>query len=656
MEQKKLRVGFLSNSPLIKTGLARNVKALLPILYKTGKYEIFMLNQSIGDNEPNYQRYPWHNEGVMKNFDQNRFNQDQNFQRAVAYGNICVEDWITRNKLDAVVTWDDGWAFLPEYYFQKDWYKFFKDNILIDITADSEPILPLIKEWARECPNLHIWSGFGERVLKAENKEIYGHVKTLRGAIDIEQFKPISKQERLDLRHKFQIKDDEKIIMYLSRNQLRKNAFHGNQEALAIWKQKYPDRKMRLLFHTRFSEPNGWPIDQIRQELGLNKEDILCTYFCRNCQDWNVQPYEGEDLNCFHCNAQKSRITAGIDSTITEHDLNKIYNICDASCSSFTSGGQEYNVVESLLSGLPSACPDYSCGEDFILSGFLKEIKGNFYREFNTSFFKFTPDINSIVEFYEYIWNLKEEDRETLVKDAREWAIKEFDANNISKQIEEFLDTRKPIDWDSYFNRKKELKNVAAQVEDKQTDLEFVQHCYQAILNMNLPEDESGVQHWLRFLSQPQDKRKLREELVRCFRASAQEHNNKVQPQIPFESLLLDNKKKHFLLVCKESAGDILYATSILKGLRNNYPKNEWNIYFACDPQFNELLDCNPNIDKVLPYQPFMEQEIHCTGSGYRNGMFDAYCFLTTNTQRHLSYLTNNKVDFIYNDSDLKNL
>jgi hypothetical protein len=37
MDNKRLKVGFLSNSPLIKTGLSRNVKAVLPILYKKNK-------------------------------------------------------------------------------------------------------------------------------------------------------------------------------------------------------------------------------------------------------------------------------------------------------------------------------------------------------------------------------------------------------------------------------------------------------------------------------------------------------------------------------------------------------------------------------------------------------------------------------------------
>ncbi len=643
MEQKRLRIGVITNNISIKTGLGRSAKSWVPIIYQSGKYDVYFLNQSMENGDPSFQKYPWTSFGAMSNFDQNRFNQDQNFQRVVAYGNTSVESFITDNRLNACVLADDFWAGLPEYYFQTDWYKFFKDNFMFVATADSEPLLPLGKEWARNCPNMRFWTSFASRILKEENYELYKHCDTIHAALEVEDFKPLPKEEKLALRHKFNIQDDEKIIMYLGRNQLRK-IFGKHIEGLAEFKKKNPDKKLRLLFHCSWAEPGGWPLNQIREDYGLKREDILTTYFCRNCQDWNIQPYEGEDLNCPHCNAQKSRITAGINSTISEKDLNKIYNLADGAASLFTSGGFEFFNAESLLAGIPLACPNYACGETFCAKDFVYTINGTFTFEHNTGFKKFVPYTKSVCDFFEYIYNLTEKERDRVSKAGRDWAVQEFDKDVIAKKYMDFFDSCKPIDWDSYFNRKKELKNVTAQVEDKQSDNEFIDHCYKTILNMDLPETDSGKIHWAKFLAQPQDKRKLRESLVNSFRMAAQEHNNKVQPQIPFESLLLNNGKKEFLLVCKESAGDILYATAILESLRKSYPSSEWNIYFACDSQFGELLDGNPYIDKVLPYLPFMEQEIQCTGQGERKGMFSGYIFLTTNTQRHLSYLTNNNV------------
>jgi glycosyltransferase involved in cell wall biosynthesis len=650
MANRKLRVGFISNCPTAgKTGLSRNMRALLPILYKTNKYELFFLAQGMSDGDGNFQKLPFKCEGVFKNFDQNRMNQDGNYQRVVAYGNTAVESFATNNKLDSIVLLDDFWAGLPEFYFNTDWYKHMKQNFMFVATADSEPILPLGKEWAEKCPNMKFWSEFASRALKEENYEKYKHCGTIHGSIDIKDFKPLPKQERLSLRRKFNISDDEKIIIYLGRNQLRK-IFGSNLEGLAKFRKLYPNKKLRLLFHCAFNEPNGWPLNQIREQLGLKKEDLLCTYYCRNCTDWNVQPFEGEDLDCPICKVQRSRITAGVGSTINEEDLNKIYNLCDGSSSIFTSGGQEYTNIESLLSGLPLACPNYSCGEDFCKNDFVYTIKGTHTYESNTGFKKFVPDINSVVDFFKFVHDLSESKHKDITEKGRKWAIQQFDAYNIAKIYEEFFDSCKPIDWDIYLNKKKELKNINAQVEDKQNDEDFIRECYTKILNNSEVEknDINGFNHWKTFLSQQKDKNQLKNEMVQVFRNAAVQHNQKVEPT-SFESLLLNNGKKQFLIVCPESAGDCLYTSATLKSFRESYPREQWNLYLATKPEYFELFDCCEYIDKILPFQEFMNSEIACVGTGTNKKIFDGYCFITAGSQRFLNYLGNHKINLNLN-------
>ncbi|MEK6883089.1 MAG: glycosyltransferase, partial [Nanoarchaeota archaeon] len=623
--KEKLKIGVITNSILSRTGLGRNAKCWLPILYKTGKYDIHFLSQGQNDNDPSFQKLPWKNFGVFKNFDQQRFNSDPNYQRIIAYSNTAVEDFVLSNKLQVVVALDDPWAFLPEFFFKTDWYKHMKDNFLIDITIDSEPVLPLIKEWAQNCPNIHFWSGFGKRVLEKEDFQTYKHIQILRGAGDGREFKPLPKSEQLQLRRSFGIKDDEKIIIYVFRNQLRKLAY-SHMEALVEFKKKHPNKKIRLLYHTNISEPGGWPIPQIRDELKLDKEDLLVTYNCKACGNWIVKPFEGEDINCPHCNNQRCMVTPGVGATIDEHELNKIYNLADACASIFTSGGQENNCVESMLCGLPLACPDYSSGEDFVRSGLVQEIKGTFTRESNTSFKKFVPDIGSIVKFYEYIWNLSEEKRNDLVKRAREWAIKEFSPEVIAKQIETFIDSRKPIDWEPYFNKKKELKDPNAPIENIQDDFEFLVTAYERILKMMDMRDKTKPEiiHWMNFLNQPKDKNQLRNELISTFRNVAAQKNAEMQ-QISFDSLLLNNGKKNFLIVCPESASDCLYVSALCKSFRESYPSDKWNLYIGTKPEYMELFDCCQYIDKMLPFQDFMNNEIVCIGAGTNKKIFDGY-------------------------------
>ncbi len=658
MNNRKLRVGFVSNNPVGgKTGLGRNMKALLPLLHKSEKYEIFLLSQGMQDGDINFQKLPFKCEGVFKNYDQNRMNNpnEEGYRRWVYYGNAAIESFVINNKLDCLILSDDQWAYSNEAYLNTDWFKYMENNVLPIITADSLPLLPQIKEWAEKCKNMRFWTKFPLRVLNEENKDKYKNCDVIYGALHSKDFYPLQKNEKLELRRKFGIADDEKIIMYLGRNQLRK-IYGSHIEGLARFKREYPDKKVKLFFHCSWAEAGGWPLNQIREQNGLKKEDILTTYYCRHCGDWNIQPYDGEDLDCQCCKAQKSRITAGINSTINEKDLNKIYNIADGSASIFTSGSFEFTNPESMLAGIPLAVPNYVCGEDFLSSGFVYEIAGTFTFEHNTGFKKFVPNISSVCDFFNYIHDMPDETRDYIKDCGRAWAIENFEAENVVKKYKEFFDSRELVDWDKFIEKKKEIKPINAPVQDHPNDIEFIKGAYKSILNMDVKDDDSGLLYWTEFLKQPKDKNQLKNELVQTFRSEGFKHNQKIQSPIPFESLLLNNGKKHFLLVCKESAGDILNATALLESLRESYNKEQWNIYFACEPQFAELLDCNPYIDKVLPYFPFMESEIQCTGQGNNKGFFDAYCFLTVNTQRHLSYLTNSNIGLVIDNKDSKTL
>lgn len=637
MNDRKIRIGIVSNNPVSgKTGLSRNQKAILPLLYKTGKYEIFFLSQGMQDNDPSFQKLPWKNFGVFKNFDQNRFQQDPNYQRVVAYGNTAIEEFVVKNELDCLVLSDDAWAFINEAYLNTDWFNYMKDNVLPIITADSEPLLGQIVEWAEKVPNMSFWSSFPKRILERENYQKFQHCKVIPGALNINDFYPILKEERKNLRHKFGIRDNEKIIMYLGRNQLRK-IYASHIEGLARFKRKYPTKKVRLLFHCSWSEPGGWPLNQIREQNDLAKEDILTTYYCKNCNDWNIQQYEGEDLDCPHCKVQKSRTTAGVGSTINEKDLNKIYNIADGSASIFTSGAFEFTNPESMLAGVPLAVPNYVCGEDFLKCPAVYEIKGNYTWEHASGFRKFVPDLNSVCDFFNYIYDLPEIKRNKIIEKGREWAIQHFDANNVVKIYEEFFDSRNKIDWKPFFERKKDLKNVNAQVEDKSDDDAFVVECYKKILNMEPGPEDEGRKHWNNFLKQQKDKTQLKNEMINCMRQAGFVHNQKVQPVNALESLLDKEDKSRLLLVLKESLGDNYILTSLLPEIKKKYPDS--SIYLATEQKYFELFDNNEYIKKCIPWAPEFDNELLATGNGSNKGLFNYYHNVAIGTQKLLNYL-----------------
>lgn len=640
LEKKKLSVGIISSPVWLRTGFGGVMKVLLPYLYKTGKYELFHLNQGVG-NAPEFQRYPWSNEAAIRPelIDHAKFNNpaEEAYRRYVSYGNPAIEDFIVKNSLEAVIFCDDIWGADVNTYLNSKWFPYFKDNLLMYSTADSSPVLPLFKEYAQKT-NLWVWASFAEKELKKENSVLYKDVETVHGAVDINEYFPISKEEKLRLRKDFGIDEDCKVFLFLSRNQLRK-LFLRCIEAFAKFKKENPNQKAKLFFHCSWSEPHGWNIPKAIEDYGLDKEDVLATYFCQKCGKWEVKHFQGEGLDCKFCGAEKQQITAGVTSSVSNKDLSKIYGLADGSLAVFTSGGQEMHLIQSLLCEVPLLCSEYSCGEDFVCHDFVFRCDGTYTDEVQTNFKKFVPNLNTISNFYKTICDLPEQEKNKIVKKGSEWAKKTFDINTIGKKFEEWLDSRKPIQWDYKF-QEEPLKNPGAQIPDIANNLEWIICLYKEILKMeNVDANDSGVKFWL---SELENRRRTREDILNFFRATADDHNRKQKSKpIPFESLLDKTGNKRFLINAPESAGDIINLTACLDSLKKSYPNTD--IYVGTKPEFHDILNGNPNIHKVLPWIPVMDQEIAMTN----NGLFDYYCSPFVGSQKHLTYLTHKNLNLI---------
>ena len=643
----KLKVGISTSYPFARTGFSRNAQSLLPYLYKTGKYELFLLAHSMQDNHPDLGRAPWKTEGVFRNFDQQRFNVDEGYKRFVAYGNTATEEFVLKNKLDVFIAAEDGWAFQPEFFFNKPWFNHINKNFLLWTTIDSIPILSLYKEWAEKIPQMWVWASFAEREMKLIDAEKYKHTKTVHGTLDVTKFYPIPSQEKQQLREKFNIKQDEIIIIYLGRSQLRKH-FCANLEALAKLRKQNPNYKVKLLFHCHWAEPMGWPLDRVREEVGLKKEDVLCTYNCMQCGYWGVRPYEGEYKDCNQCGIKggtpnqqapggTGQITAGVTSSITEEDLSKVYGICDGSCSVFTSGGLEYTNVESLLCGLPLASSPYSSGEDFVKNDFVYKINGYYFRECQTAFKKFTPEINDIYKFFKWVHDTPLAKRQEISRRGREWALKTFDIKVIGPKFEEFLDSCSPIDWEAYEIQQKANevpKNPLAVIPHIEDNATWIKRLYKDILNMEVDEKDGGYQNWMGVLSQGTP----RENVEQFFKRVAIDKNLEIN-KFSFESFFDNTGRKRILFVLPQSAGDIIWATALFPNAKILYP--DYDFYFACDPKYFGLLEGNPHVHKTIPYQPQFDNLLFLEGAKEHKGLVDIAFLLHAPTQRFLTYLHN---------------
>jgi hypothetical protein len=133
------------------------------------------------------------------------------------------------------------------------------------------------------------------------------------------------------------------------------------------------------------------------------------------------------------------------------------------------------------------------------------------------------------------------------------------------------------------------------------------------------------------------EEQKKREEVVNYFRQIA--HNEEQQQKtVSLEDFLDKKDKKRVLCVLPQSAGDIFLSTSSLKSIRERYPKPDWTIYYATNPEYFSILQGNPYIDKVIPYGPMLENYYLMVGNSSTNGYFEVVYQLGGFTQKLNNY------------------
>lgn len=622
----KHKIILQTNAPWLKTGLAENGRILMKYLAKTGKYDLlyYCTQTSIGD--PNLNKMPYKAVGCIPN-NQNEINQlqqDPGRWRDICYGSHYIDKLIKDEKPSIWIGSDDIWGFGQQYY-NAEWFK--KINSILHITIDSKPILQQAYEQAKATKNFLSWAKFAIPEMKKNNTDI----DFIYGASDTEKFKPISKQEKIDLRRKFGIDEKATIFIYLGRNQLRKE-FGNIIQAFAKFKKEFPHADAKLLFHTSFSERgNGWDIPMLLKYVGLKNEDILCTMVCKNCGQWEVRPYAGEDTDCRFCGAKKSQITVNIQHGVSDEELYQVYGLADASISAFTSGGLEFHNVNSLLCGLPLACTNYSCGEDFCEQNFIYPINWHWRLEAGTNFIKATNDTDSICNFMKKIYGMKDKDKQELSEKSRDWSKKEFSIETIGAKWEKKFDSMPLPDWSSIELTVKP-KNVNYGNPKIDDDFSWLKDLYKNILNMEVSDDDTGLVHWINQMKNGMQ----RQNIYDFFIKTAHDENNKNQPPRDFGDLFDNNGKKRILVVMKESGGDIFILTSLFKSLKKQY--DDADLYVGVDPKFAEILEGNEYVHKILPYHPAMESEMSMMH------YVDYYNYPGLPTQRQLSYLTKDKI------------
>jgi glycosyltransferase involved in cell wall biosynthesis len=621
------KIVLTTNPPWISTGLSENGKFLAQYLQKTGKYDLVYYCSQVSAGDPNHARMPWKSFGAVPTDPQiiAQLNQDPFRARQVSYGAYYIDKIVKEEKPDILWCSDDVWSYQGDFIGAPWWRQI---NSILHVTVDSVPVLDLAYEQARSTPNYYTWASFAAKEMKKRGSE-YGHVKQIYGATNVQNFSPLSENERTDLRRRFGIDQSATIFGYTFRNQLRKEALNILL-AFQKFKQVNPRANVKLHLHTSWSETAaGWDFPRLIKYLGIDNNDILCTYICKACGGWHVRPYGGEDLDCPLCGAKKSNITVSIAHSVPAEEMKLVYGIRDATISPLTSGGLEFENVNTLLCGLPLATTNYSSGEDFCIQPFIYPIKWHPRFEASTSFMKATNDVDSITGFMEKIWKADKKERTRLGEQGRDWSAKTFSIDAIGPQWEKVFDALPPKDWSSITLAPK-LKNPDYPMPQIDNPGEWIKALYKNILLCE--PDPDGFKNWMHQLEHGVP----REQIYQFFRKVAAEDNAKSQPPQEFGSLFDSNGRKRILFVIKESGGDVYMCTALFPKLKELYP--DADLYVATEPRYFEILAGNHHVYKVLPYHPVMEQEM------VMMQYVDSYYFPALATQRQLNYLTHDKI------------
>lgn len=620
---RRKKIVLNTNPGWIHTGLAENGMLLARHLAKTGKYDLTYYASQTHTQDPNHARQPWKSRGCIPPDPQVHMRAQQDsmgYGRWLAYGNLMIGDTIKDEKPDIFWGSDDIWSFGAEFWKASWWNQI---HSLLHITVDSLPVSEMAYEQAAVTPGYFTWAKFAADEMR--KRKDMAHVRQIYGATDVNSFAPLSAAERLDLRKRFGISPNALVIGYLGRNQLRKE-FLNLLMGFRDFKAENPRVEAKVHLHTSFSETaQGWDLPRLVKYLNIDPKDVLCTYVCKNCGQWHIAPYVGEDIDCPHCGAKKSMVTANIAHGVPHEEMKILYGIRDATISPLTSGGQEYELVNSLLCSVPLACTNYSSGADFCLNPFVHPIEWHPRFEAGSSFMKASNDVGSIKRFIAKVHAMSPAQKQAIGEQSRDWAVKTFSIDTIGKQWEDVFDALPPKDWSSITLTSKP-KNPDFPMPQIASNEEWVRALYSGILLCE--PDPDGMKNWLQTLQNGTP----REAIYQFFQERAREDNSKNQPPQDFSSLFDKNGRKRILFVLKESGGDIFIATSLFPGLRNLYP--EADLYVATDPKFHAILDGNPDVHKVLPYLPIMEQEM------VMREYVDHYVFPAIATQRQLAYLT----------------
>ena len=602
------------------TGFGKNKKNILKYLYKTGKYNVVEAANMKRVSDTSTEKLPWDCYGTVPD---NYESLPEDQKRSAGYGSAEIDRIVEEVRPDVYIGVEDIWAFTD--YNKKPWWN--KVNSMVWTTLDSLPILPQALEYAPKIKHYYVWSSFAEKAFKESG---YEHIKTLRGSLDIDSFYKLDDEARTKLRDFHGVNQDDFIVGFVFRNQLRKSV-PNLLDGFKLFKKDKPHAK--LLLHTHWSE--GWDIMRLLEEKNIQNTDILTTYFCSSCGAYHVKNFTHEKEKCREC-GQNTSNTTNVSHGVSEDQLNQVYNLMDVYCHPFTSGGQEIPVQEAKLTELITLVTDYSCGEDSCSeeSGGLP-LSWHEYREPGTQFIKASTDADSINQMLQTVYDMPEKQRTEMGKKSKKWVIDNFSVDVIGKKLESIIDDM------PFLDENVDIKNIhyndLYEMPTGLSNEEFIIDLYKNILNDDVDKKDKGFNVWYSKMMYGQvDQNSLYHHFINV----AKKENLK-KPKAFEDVLSKDDQGKRIAIIIPQSATDVLMINSFVSNIKKKH--NGCNVYVFTKPEYFDYIEDNPCVFKCLQYTPALDNPLSLEGFGDHEGFFEAAYYPATTTQKVPCYIHNGK-------------
>lgn len=310
---KKILV--VADSPVVKTGFSRVSEQLCSRLSRAG-HSVSML----GINDPAIKHnYPFH---IYPAF---------SVQSQEVMGFARLPLIIQAEKPDIVLLFNDIWVCERYYTHIKDLHQARKFKCFAYFPIDSEGYVNPMVRWLEQLDGVATYTQFGKRVLREAGFE--GDVRIFPHGIDTKTFYPVDKQEAraklfdVDFQNAF-------IVLNANRNQPRKQI------------------DLTIKAFAKFAEGK----DDVWLYLHMGKKDL----------GWDILPLFRREMLKHNNNPDRLILTSDNNSisSVTEAELNLIYNCADVCVNTSQGEGFSLTNAESSICGVPQIVPNYAaCGE-----------------------------------------------------------------------------------------------------------------------------------------------------------------------------------------------------------------------------------------------------------------------------------------------------